>query len=603
MSIFKILFFVVFLGAGAAFAGELDTYYLQQFGELPDSSKLLLKNNQIPTAQKCGMPLRHDLKRDWKKLEEGTQKTLAKYLEKPALAGEQIVASNGNHFRIHYASSGQDAPPLADSNSNKIPDWIETVADVFEATYHREITEMGYPAPPGPPYNIYLKNIIYFGQTDSDNINGQSATSYITVDNDFAESAFQSSIPGNDTPLIKSVKALEITAAHEFHHAVQFGINFYFEPWFAEASASWIEDELFNTVNQLYSYSASYLSNTGTSLNSGSGYDRWIFNRYLYEQFYSQDIVKKIWSSFVSEQAPPTGADIPMLPFLDKALQANAPAGSLASSFFGFAKQTYLRNWISHTDEISNFNLVTSTPVSADTSYTLQNINLPSFSFAYYKFSHIINSLSSLTISYPDKPSNYTVVAFRNSDKSEYPYDPTTKTITIPAFGSNDSIYFLICNNGADDTNITPTPQTAPITTPTEASNPSTGKHTLITAANTAGGGGGGGGGCFIATAAYGSYLHPEVMTLREFRDRYLLTNLPGRAFVDLYYKKSPPLADFIRTHESARFIVRLFLAPIIFGVKHLWTTVATASILALIAFMRGWRSLAARTEPVKESR
>ncbi len=50
----------------------------------------------------------------------------------------------------------------------------------------------------------------------------------------------------------------------------------------------------------------------------------------------------------------------------------------------------------------------------------------------------------------------------------------------------------------------------------------------------------GGGGGCFIATAAFGSYQEHHVWILRQFRDRYLLTSIPGRAFVRFYYSHSP---------------------------------------------------------------
>ncbi len=77
-------------------------------------------------------------------------------------------------------------------------------------------------------------------------------------------------------------------------------------------------------------------------------------------------------------------------------------------------------------------------------------------------------------------------------------------------------------------------------------------------------GGGGGGGGCFIATAAFGSYLEPRVKILRDFRDTYLLTTKPGRAFVTSYYRYSPPVADFISRHEFLRAIVRLALYPLI---------------------------------------
>ncbi len=78
------------------------------------------------------------------------------------------------------------------------------------------------------------------------------------------------------------------------------------------------------------------------------------------------------------------------------------------------------------------------------------------------------------------------------------------------------------------------------------------------------GGSGGGGGGCFIATAAYGSALEPQVVLLRKFRDLRLLTNGPGRAFVAWYYQHSPPAADFIARHELLRLGVRTALLPLL---------------------------------------
>lgn len=77
------------------------------------------------------------------------------------------------------------------------------------------------------------------------------------------------------------------------------------------------------------------------------------------------------------------------------------------------------------------------------------------------------------------------------------------------------------------------------------------------------------GSGCFIATAAYGSALHPRVVILRRFRDRFMLTHAPGRALVAAYYRASPPIASYIAERPVARAMVRALLWPLVLAVDH----------------------------------
>lgn len=68
---------------------------------------------------------------------------------------------------------------------------------------------------------------------------------------------------------------------------------------------------------------------------------------------------------------------------------------------------------------------------------------------------------------------------------------------------------------------------------------------------------------CFIATAAFGSQLDPEVRQLRQFRNEFMLRSVTGSALVSLYYATAPPIAHFISKHPFAKTVVRTLLTPI----------------------------------------
>lgn len=94
--------------------------------------------------------------------------------------------------------------------------------------------------------------------------------------------------------------------------------------------------------------------------------------------------------------------------------------------------------------------------------------------------------------------------------------------------------------------------------------------------------------GCFIATAAYGSYLEPEVEVLRNFRDEFLLEYTVGEWIVDTYYQYSPPLAEKIVDSTYLRLISRLALTPIVYLVKYpLFISVLILTGLAVLRLQK----------------
>jgi hypothetical protein len=68
--------------------------------------------------------------------------------------------------------------------------------------------------------------------------------------------------------------------------------------------------------------------------------------------------------------------------------------------------------------------------------------------------------------------------------------------------------------------------------------------------------------GCFVATAAYGSVLEPEVATLRNARDRLRAGSPLFAAAADLYYRSGPAAAAVVEDSRVARSLARHVIGP-----------------------------------------
>lgn len=608
-------------------AGPLDDYYLQQFGETKTiqlQKAILSAAPEVQESARCGMPLKKDLRRDWNLLEQSTQKVLAKQLVAPTLSAS--LTSSGGHFTIHYDTSGTNAPNINDYIVNGVlnhginyytglgltsaADWASKVGEAFEFAY-LYYQNQGYHSPPNIPYDVYLSNLASaseYGVTqDIQRVSSTSfpyaSSSFIEIDKDFTNSIFN---PLTYTPL----QSLQITSAHEFHHAIQYGYNYYFDIWYAEATSTWMEDELYDGVNQLYSYIPGWFTNSIRQIDlaqsdqgfNTQAYGRWIFNRYLAEK-HGVEMIHSAWERVALLASPGGGADIPMIPVLESLLSSAPYNSDLGNDFIGFTKRVYTQDWVSHLADIPkihSFSPLASysvIPFPANTT-PAPAVTLPHYSFAYYKFVPSPGAPSDLHITITGT-SGIKATAFRKNGSiiDEFQFARVDgQTITVPGFGTSAEVVLLITNSTAIDNhsaNFSTDGTGLPVTEPSGGTvYPPLLPATPSTSTSNA---------CFIATAAYGSYLHPQVQLLRNFRDEYLLTNAPGRAFVAFYYLHSPPLADFITRHTVLRSVTRLALTPLVVAVAHPLISAAFLLLLVgalLMSLLRRRRAARSNTHP-----
>jgi hypothetical protein len=226
----------------------------------------------------------------------------------------------GANVCVHYVTSGPHAvDPTDGGDAGTTPDYVDSALNVFQnEVWAQEVTGLGYRPPKsditsdnngassadgGAKFDVYLAdlgddNLYGYCTTDDPNFEQGSgyqffdASAYCVVDNDFTASQF---------PVHTPLENLEVTAAHEFFHAVQFAYDAADDQWFMESTATWMEDEIYDDVDDNLQYLVDGpLGKPLTPLDKGGRcchvYGDWIFFRYLTEK-YGVGLVKTIWKN------------------------------------------------------------------------------------------------------------------------------------------------------------------------------------------------------------------------------------------------------------------------------------------------------------------
>ena len=242
---------------------------------------------------------------------------------------EEILETD--NFTFHYTTdqSNSNAISTTDLNNNTIPDYIETMGEIFEYIWFYFEDTLGYSPPPGDgslggseKYDIFIENLPsnYFAityTTSIANASENSCASYIKMRNNYNGTVFQN---------LTEIENIKITAAHEFFHAIQFSYNCYERFWLMEATAVWSEDEIYDNINDHYRYMPSWFQNSSKTIDDESNhmYGSFILFQYLDEHLGGPDIIKTIWEE--SRSRANSVSDISFI-------SIDAALSSLGSSF------------------------------------------------------------------------------------------------------------------------------------------------------------------------------------------------------------------------------------------------------------------------------
>ncbi len=196
---------------------------------------------------RCATPLINEYYNLRSRLSKDTVELIDNWL-RPS-AAKMVHLSPSGRFSLTYDTSGADAVPVADVDpANGVPDYVENVALYFDEVWAVEIDTLGFAAPPlaGGTYAVSFESMQYYGYVAI--VSPVPGATRIVMHNTFV------GFPGNDDPAGTAVGAGKVTAAHEFKHATQYIATRWAEGGWSELDATWVEDVVFDEVNDYYHY-------------------------------------------------------------------------------------------------------------------------------------------------------------------------------------------------------------------------------------------------------------------------------------------------------------------------------------------------------------
>ena len=229
-------------------------------------------------------------------------------LEKTAYQGydrqemDAFADSREGHFRVHYNTSGNDAPSLVDMDLNGIPDYIDSTLVFLEIAWQTIVVDLGYGTPRSDGtrgggqditdcYIMELSRNSLYGLTTPDIGIGTMSSSYLSIDNNFTDHIYPT----------KGYSALKITTAHEFFHVIHFSYYGAEEAlWWMEHSAVWMENRIWGDVDDYFNYLGYYFENMDLPLDTINGsfeYGAALFAMYLAER-HGDSIIRTVWTRF-----------------------------------------------------------------------------------------------------------------------------------------------------------------------------------------------------------------------------------------------------------------------------------------------------------------